>query len=110
MAGPVGAGRTGIVSKQRIHNGRRCGPTHIFMTDRDKSLTEKGIEDSAEGKMKDLKGKVKDAAGSLTGDTSLEVEGKVDQFKGKAQDTLGKVERTIDERRIDRKIDEETNP
>ena len=80
------------------------------MTDRDKSWTEKGIEDSAEGKAKDLKGKIKDAAGSLTGDTSLEVEGKIDQMKGKAQDTLGKVERKIDERRIEREIDEETNP
>ena len=71
------------------------------MTDREKSLTEKGIEDSAEGKMKDFKGKVKDAAGSLTGDTRLELEGKLDQLEGKAQDTVGKIER---------KVDEETNP
>lgn len=80
-------------------------PTHIHMTDRDetnreKTWTEKGLEDSAEGKAKDLKGRIKDAAGSLTGDTSLEAEGKVDQLKGKAQDTVGKIEREID--RIDR--------
>ena len=67
------------------------------MTHRDKTWTEKGIEDSAEGKAKDLKGKIKDAAGSLTGDNSLEAEGKLDQLKGKAQDTLGKVERKIDQ-------------
>ena len=67
------------------------------MTDRDKTWTEKGIEDSAEGKAKDLKGKIKDAAGSLTGDNSLEAEGKLDQLKGKAQDSLGKVERKIGE-------------
>jgi uncharacterized protein YjbJ (UPF0337 family) len=72
------------------------------MTDRDKTWTEKGIEDSAEGKAKDLKGKIKDAAGSLTGDSSLEAEGKIDQLKGKAQDTLGKVERKIDELDDDR--------
>jgi uncharacterized protein YjbJ (UPF0337 family) len=70
------------------------------MTDRDKTWTEKGIEDSAEGKAKDLKGKIKDAAGSLTGDTSLEAEG-----KGKAQDTMGKVERKID-RLDDDRIDD----
>ena len=75
------------------------------MTDRDKTWTEKGIEDSAEGKATDLKGKVKDAAGSLTGDTRLEAEGKVDQLKGKAQDTLGKAERKFDQI-VDDTIDE----
>ncbi len=72
---------------------------------RDKNWTEKGIEDSAEGKANDLKGKIKDAAGSLTGDNSLEAEGKIDQLKGKAQDTLGKVERKIGEKR-DADVDE----
>jgi uncharacterized protein YjbJ (UPF0337 family) len=69
------------------------------MTDRDKNWTEKGIEDSAEGKTRDFVGKVKDAAGSLTGDNSLEAEGKLDQLKGKAQDALGKAERKIGEMR-----------
>ena len=63
----------------------------------DKDLTEQGIEDSVEGKATELKGKVKDAVGSLTGDTGLEIEGKVDQLKGKAQDALGKFERKIDD-------------
>ena len=72
---------------------------------RDKNWTEKGIEDSVEGKGKDLKGKIKDAAGSLTGDNSLEAEGKIDQLKGKAQDTHGKVERKIGEKR-DADVDE----
>ena len=63
----------------------------------DKDWTEEGIEDSVEGKATELKGKVKDAAGGLTGDTSLQVEGKVDQLKGKAQDALGKFERKIDD-------------
>lgn len=67
------------------------------MTDKDKTWTEKGIEDSAEGKAKDLKGKVKDAVGGLTGDSSLQAEGKIDQLKGKAQDTLGKAERKVDD-------------
>jgi len=63
------------------------------MTDRD--LHDQGIEDSARGKMNDLKGKVKDAAGGLTGDTSLQARGKMDQAKGKLQDTMGKVERKV---------------
>ncbi len=64
-----------------------------------KNWNEKGIKDSAAGKAKDLKGRLKDAAGGLTGDTSLQAEGKLDQLKGKAQDALGKVERKIDRKR-----------
>ena len=78
-------------------NAVENGSTHRDMTD--KNWTEKGIEDSAEGKAKDLKGKIKDAAGSLTGDTSLEAEGKLDQLKGKTQDAVGKIERKIGEGR-----------
>ena len=66
------------------------------MTDK-KTWTEKGIEDSVEGKTKDLTGKIKDAAGGLTGDSKLQAEGKIDQVKGKAQDTVGKIERKIGE-------------
>lgn len=70
----------------------------------DKDWTEKGIEDSVEGKATDLKGKIKDAAGSLTGDTSLEAEGKMDQLKGKVQDTVGKIERKIGEATDDDRV------
>jgi uncharacterized protein YjbJ (UPF0337 family) len=63
----------------------------------DRTLTDRGIEDSAEGKTDNLKGKVKDAWGGLTGDSSLQAEGKLDQAKGKVKDAFGKVERKIDE-------------
>ena len=35
-----------------------------------------------------VKGKVKDAWGSLTGDSSTEAEGKLDQVKGKAREGM----------------------
>ena len=62
----------------------------------DKDLTQDGAENSAKGKGSDVKGKVKDAAGGLTGDTSLQGEGKLDQAKGKVQDAVGKAERKLD--------------
>jgi len=62
----------------------------------DKDLTQDGAENSAKGKSSDVKGKVKDAAGGLTGDTSLQGEGKLDQAKGKVQDAVGKAERKLD--------------
>jgi uncharacterized protein YjbJ (UPF0337 family) len=62
----------------------------------ERNLTERGIDNSLGGKGNDLKGKVKDALGGLTGDTSLQGEGKLDQLKGKVQDTFGKAQREID--------------
>ncbi len=62
----------------------------------DKNLTQRGDENSLKGLGNDLKGKVKDAVGGLTGDTSLQAEGKGDQAKGKLQDTLGTVQRKLD--------------
>ena len=56
----------------------------------------RAVDNSIEGKGDKLKGKVKDAAGGLTGDSSLQAEGKMDKLKGNAKDTLGKAERKID--------------
>lgn len=39
--------------------------------------------------MDDAKGRVKEAAGDLTGDDSLKNEGKVDQATGKVKDAVG---------------------
>ena len=66
------------------------------MTDHDKTLRQDGVERSADGKLSDVKGKVKDAAGGLTGDSELQAEGKLDQAKGKVQDAVGKAERKLD--------------
>lgn len=63
----------------------------------EKNVTERGMEHSAQGKMDNVKGKLKDAAGGLTGDAKLQAEGKMDQVKGKTKDTIGKIERKIGE-------------
>ena len=41
------------------------------------------------------KGRLKEAAGSLTGDRSLKNEGKADQAKAKVKDTVDKVADTL---------------
>lgn len=43
------------------------------------------------GEMDQAKGRVKEAAGALTGDEKLKREGKVDQAAGKVKDAAGKV-------------------
>jgi uncharacterized protein YjbJ (UPF0337 family) len=55
----------------------------------DGDMINDGLENELEGKGKDLKGRVKDAVGGLTGDESLQAEGKLDRLKGKVQETLG---------------------
>jgi uncharacterized protein YjbJ (UPF0337 family) len=44
---------------------------------------------NAEGKVDEGKGRLKEAAGSLTGDDSLKNEGKVDRGAGEAKQKLG---------------------
>jgi uncharacterized protein YjbJ (UPF0337 family) len=61
----------------------------------DKDIGTKGDENRVEGAIDDVKGRVKDAAGGLTGDSSLQAEGKVDRAKGKIKDTIGKVQQDV---------------
>lgn len=62
----------------------------------DRTLGERGAENSLKGKISHMAGHVKDALGGLTGDKSLQAEGKVDQVKGNLQDGLGEVQRDLD--------------
>ena len=63
------------------------------MTDRNRDdLLRKGTENRTEGKLDDLKGRVKDGVGGLTGDQSLQAEGKIDRIKGKAKDAIGELQ------------------
>lgn len=44
----------------------------------------------ADGSVDETKGRVKQAAGDLTGDESLKDEGKVDEASGKTKNAIGK--------------------
>jgi uncharacterized protein YjbJ (UPF0337 family) len=57
---------------------------------------EKGDENKLRGKGKELKGRVKDAAGGLTNDSKLQAEGKMDKVKGKIQGKVGDFQRKSD--------------
>jgi uncharacterized protein YjbJ (UPF0337 family) len=62
----------------------------------DRDLTQRGLENQGEGKLDKLKGKVKDAIGGLTGDSSTQAEGKWDQAKGSVKDALGEGQQRLD--------------
>lgn len=52
-------------------------------------------QDRIEGAAKNIGGKVKEAAGKVTGDTKLQAEGKADQVEGKVQNAVGGVKDSL---------------
>ncbi len=51
--------------------------------------------DRIEGAAKTIGGKIKEAAGKLTGDEKLKAEGRADQLEGKVQNTVGGIKDAI---------------
>lgn len=52
-------------------------------------------QDRIEGAAKNMGGKIKEAAGKVTGDEKLKAEGKADQVEGKVQNAVGGLEDTL---------------
>jgi uncharacterized protein YjbJ (UPF0337 family) len=60
-------------------------------------LNRDGMENQVKGTGGELKGKVRNAVGGLTGDTSEQIKGKAEELKGKAQRKVGETESDIDD-------------
>ena len=54
-------------------------------------------EQKADGMMDEIKGKVKQAVGGLTGDKSLQGEGMVDEAKGETKQAVGDGRKKLDD-------------
>jgi uncharacterized protein YjbJ (UPF0337 family) len=52
-------------------------------------------KDRVEGSAEQAKGKAKEVAGKVVGDSKMESEGKGDQVKGKIQNTIGGLKDTL---------------
>lgn len=52
-------------------------------------------QDRIDGSLKNIGGKIKEAAGNVTGDEKLKAEGKADQVAGKVQNTVGGVKDSV---------------
>jgi uncharacterized protein YjbJ (UPF0337 family) len=52
-------------------------------------------EDKAQGLFENLKGKIKEAAGIVTGNRELEAKGKGQRLAGKVQEKVGDVKKVI---------------
>jgi uncharacterized protein YjbJ (UPF0337 family) len=53
-------------------------------------------KDKAEGKFHEEKGKVKEAAGKITGNPNLEAKGKHEKIAGKVQEKIGEIEKVLE--------------
>lgn len=51
--------------------------------------------DRVEGAAKNMGGKVKEAAGNVTGDEKLKAEGKAEQVEGKVQNAVGGIKDSL---------------
>ena len=56
-----------------------------------------GIDDKAENKTDELKGRAKEAAGAITGDDDLKTEGRADQSESKVKQAGEKVKDAVDD-------------
>jgi len=65
-------------------------------------------KDRVEGKVKDIKGRIKRQAGEWTGDEKTQAEGIKDQIKGKTQNAFGKIKDAG--REAAGKVERETRP
>jgi len=54
-------------------------------------------KDRIQGSAEQAKGKIKEVAGKVTGDSKLETEGKADQVAGKVQNTVGGIKDSVKE-------------
>ncbi len=55
-----------------------------------------GVENQIKGGAKEVGGKLRNAVGGLTGDTSEQFKGKAKEMEGKAQRKIGEAETDID--------------
>ena len=58
-------------------------------------LTNDGLENQAKGLGKQVEGKVRNAMGGLTGNTSEQLKGKAKDLEGKAQRKIGETEEDL---------------
>ena len=57
-----------------------------------------GAENQIKGTFKEGEGRVRDAVGGLTGDTSEQLKGKAQEIKGKVQRKIGEAESDADKK------------
>jgi uncharacterized protein YjbJ (UPF0337 family) len=58
-------------------------------------MTKQSTEDSATGKLHEVKGAIRQKAGELTRNQDLEADGQAEKIAGKVQNFVGKIEKAV---------------
>ena len=83
---------TGLVQNYGVNFGRSSSSQiEILKEDSMKS----SIRDKTEGKLHELKGKVKEMAGKLSDNPKLEAKGSGEKMAGKVQEKIGQVKKVL---------------
>ncbi len=70
-----------------------------FARNRSGTTSAMGVDrDRVAGSAEQMKGSIKEGAGSVLGDTKLQAEGRMDKAEGKAQNTVGGIKDTLRDR------------
>lgn len=85
---------TSAVSCRAMLLGWKRGRLPYQETQMADDLTKDGIKNQGEGFLDQAKGRVRNAVGGITGDTS-------EQVKGKAQELKGKIQRKFGEKQVE---------
>jgi uncharacterized protein YjbJ (UPF0337 family) len=62
-----------------------------------KDMRERGLENQAKGRIKEVEGKIRGAAADAFDDTSEEAKAKAKELEGKAQKNFGKIQEELDD-------------
>jgi uncharacterized protein YjbJ (UPF0337 family) len=69
----------------------------IVITNREEEMLKPSTKDHTEGKLHEVKGKIKEKIGKATNDPNLEVSGKAEKKAGKVQQLIGRAEKAVGE-------------
>jgi uncharacterized protein YjbJ (UPF0337 family) len=82
-----------------------CEPPLSIDPEELNSLGDTMDKDRVEGKLKDIKGRVKRQAGEWSGDEQAQAEGAMDQAEGKVQNAVGKTKDAV--RDLNKKLEDD---
>jgi uncharacterized protein YjbJ (UPF0337 family) len=90
------AGESSIARKLReALKKRHQGLSSVKLKSNRRDIMKSGTRDEAEGKLHQVKGKIKEIAGKLGDNQELEVEGTGEKIAGKVQEKMGQVKKVV---------------
>ena len=65
-------------------------------SDKEKNMMNPSTNDQIQGKIHEVKGKIKETAGQVVNNPDLETEGKIENLGGKLQNKVGQIEKIFE--------------